>query len=457
MSNLDLLLAYAASAETGGIATARPYVESMAKGLSSADFDKLIKAAEECLTHSSRELIVKSFTESDDDSFWDADIPAGSIFAYDAVLATKDKDRDGDIVHPEGLTLETKMPLLWQHIQTQPIGVMVKMLEQSSDELINRYAIADTELGRDAATLVKMGALRKSHGFFPVPGQFQPIDIITKADGSKQATGFEIFKANVFESSLVSIPAGAKARVIRTYEKEFDAICTAHSRDVLKSGLVKQWAESLYGSRQKVFAGASAADATVKTVTTEAPNGTPNITVNVSIPDLAVKSMQPKGIKSFAESLSVKMAGTPDHMPGSFEEVQAAIGRQAERYLKQNVQGFRCDYAFVSATFGDSAIICCRTYDRDTYEYGKPRCYRVMWSYGDDGEVTLSGTPQEVEMAVSVVEKSISMQTIDWKEPPSRKDAGILPAVKQSTGSTDAAVASSDPIFDLFGLQTLGE
>lgn len=456
--SLDLLLAYAASGATGGIATARPYIESMAKSFSAAEFERAIKEAGDRLTHSGRDLVVKSFASDASASGWDSDAPEGSILVYDAVLSTKDKDRDGDIIHPEGMRLETKMPLLWQHMASEPIGVMVKNLEQNADEVINRYAIADTELGRDAATLTKMGALRKSHGFFPMPGRFQPIDIVTKADGSRHATGFEIFELSVYESSLVSIPAGAKAVVLRTYEKEFDAICTAHSRDLLSSACVKSWAEGIYDARQKVFSGARAEDAKlVKGVgelqASPLEAATPSVVVNLSVGEELCNRLQKftsnlRGVKSFAESLSVKMMGSPDYMPGSFEDVQSSLNSQAERYLERNVDGFSCDYAYVTATFTDSAVVCCWTYDRETYEYKKPRCYRIAWAYDDDGNAKFNGEPQAVEIAVSVVEKSLQTSRIDWKEPPSRKDAGdpvqnsvTLPADQQS---------DADPILALF-------
>src|SRR5690606_23018024 len=91
--SLDLLLAYAASGATGGIATARPYIESMAKSFSAAEFERAIKEAGDRLTHSGRDLVVKSFASDASASGWDSDAPEGSILVYDAVLSTKDKDR----------------------------------------------------------------------------------------------------------------------------------------------------------------------------------------------------------------------------------------------------------------------------------------------------------------------------------------------------------------------------
>ena len=40
-------------------------------------------------------------------------------------LTTSRKDRDGDVLHPEGMEVDPQLPLLFQHVHTMPIGKML--------------------------------------------------------------------------------------------------------------------------------------------------------------------------------------------------------------------------------------------------------------------------------------------------------------------------------------------
>jgi hypothetical protein len=51
------------------------------------------------------------------------------------------------------------------------------------------------------------------------------------------------------ETSLVSIPSNVDGSVLRIYEKEFDALCTAYSRNELKHDAVKHWAKAISDKR----------------------------------------------------------------------------------------------------------------------------------------------------------------------------------------------------------------
>jgi HK97 family phage prohead protease len=184
-----------------------------------------------------------------------AGITAGSVLEYDCILSSKSKDRDGDVVHQKGgLEVDLKMPLLWQHIQVSPIGKHVALLDQDDTITKSRFAIADTELGRDAAVLVKFGALRKSIGFKPF--DFSPIEIVKGADGRDVVKGWDIKKAKCMEGSLVSIPANPDTAILATYAKEFDGLATAFSRGELKHELVKHWAKGIYDLRPAQVRGA---------------------------------------------------------------------------------------------------------------------------------------------------------------------------------------------------------
>lgn len=153
-----------------------------------------------------------------------------SVMDFDCILTTKDLDRDGDVLDPLGADIDSKMPLLWQHLPLEPIGRFVKMIDRNRDLVSCRFAIADTELGRDAAVLTEFGALRVSHGFQPI--SFDPMD----KDGSDLG-GWNVKAFEVMEGSLVSIPSNK------------GAVITAFSREKLRSPLVKSWAGKLFKER----------------------------------------------------------------------------------------------------------------------------------------------------------------------------------------------------------------
>lgn len=206
---------------------------------------QMMKDAKDRLAYSDQQMVVKEFSESD--------IPDGGILAFDNILITTRKDRDGDILESSGAKVDPKMPLLWQHLAIHPIGKLLSETGRSKSLIKTRGVIADTELGRDAAVLVKLGALRISHGFQPV--RFEAI-----YDGKDRQTGWHVKELEIYEFSLVSVPANADAEILQTYEKtksfvkEMDGIRTAFGRDMLKSEAVKRWAKSIYDVRQKTFA-----------------------------------------------------------------------------------------------------------------------------------------------------------------------------------------------------------
>lgn len=261
------------SGDRWGIGTAAQYVGAVAPllgidpssagltpakafGLSNATaeaWQKELAAAASRLTYcdeqmADTDLMVKSLKD-------DATITKGAVLEYDCVLSSRRKDRDGDILEPKGLEVDTKMPLLWQHIQISPIGKHVNVIDQGENSLKCKFAIADTPLGRDAATLVRFGALRKSHGFKPI--EFEPVEIVKTADGKQMVRGWHVKRASVLEGSLVSIPANADGNVFAVYEKEFDGICTAFGRSLLQTEVVKHWAKSFHDRRPVVVRGAS--------------------------------------------------------------------------------------------------------------------------------------------------------------------------------------------------------
>jgi hypothetical protein len=147
------------------------------------------------------------------------------------VLTSPRQDRDRDIVRTDGVDVDPRMPLLWQHIPEEPIGRMVRDIGICSDGKYRTHmAIADTQLGHDAATLVEFDALRISHGFDPL--EFEPL-------GSSDDEGWDIIKCHVMEGSLVSIPSNV------------DCGIEAWSKNKLKSPRVKSFYKRQWDGRKK--------------------------------------------------------------------------------------------------------------------------------------------------------------------------------------------------------------
>lgn len=157
-----------------------------------------------------------------------------SLIEFECVVTSTRKDRDGDVLETRGAILDPGAPLLWQHDPFHPIGRVLRRTGQSDSRLSARCAIANFEgdgelakMARDAATLVKFGALRISHGFDPK--EFEPLD---EREGRWRVTQFEIM-----EVSLVSVPSNT------------DAIITAFSQGKLHSAVMKGWAGRMFKER----------------------------------------------------------------------------------------------------------------------------------------------------------------------------------------------------------------
>lgn len=159
------------------------------------------------------------------------------VAEFDAIYTSAKQDRDNDVLHPEGGEVDPKMPVLWQHDPTAPIGVHREVLAQDKTKILGRSALADIPLGRDAAYLAEFGALRISHGFRP--REFSPIT--EKSGGHEIVTGFDVTKYEMMEISLVSVPSNT------------DAVIQAFSRGKLASPVSKSWAKALDERRQRFY------------------------------------------------------------------------------------------------------------------------------------------------------------------------------------------------------------
>ncbi|WP_244206434.1 phage major capsid protein [Caballeronia pedi] len=114
-------------------------------------------------------------------------------------------DRVGDVVVPEGIQFKTPLVLLWQHDPMKPIGTVTKMTVTSAGaEVEATIAPAGTAAYIDEAYgLIKAGLVPGlSIGFRPIEAQYDP-----------STGGFLIKSCELFELSVVTIPANADAAI----------------------------------------------------------------------------------------------------------------------------------------------------------------------------------------------------------------------------------------------------
>lgn len=134
----------------------------------------------------------------------------GIVEGYGSIFGNEDSY--GDIVAPgafEETLAEAKasgrLPaMLWQHDPSEPIGVWTDMAEDKRGLRV-RGKFADTQRGREAFSLVKMGALSGlSIGYSTVGVEFD--------DESETRT---LTKVRLWEVSPVTFPANDRARITR--------------------------------------------------------------------------------------------------------------------------------------------------------------------------------------------------------------------------------------------------
>lgn len=347
-------------------------------GVSGKQWEDCVKKAAADATYSNSKMLVKEFGDAGDGD------PDGAVLAFENILTASARDRDGDILESSGAILDMKMPLLWQHLSIQPIGRLVREVSRSRSMIKTRFAIADTELGRDAATLVKFGALRISHGFEPI--DYEPI-----YDEKDRQSGWRIKKFTIYEGSVVSIPANPTAEILEVFEKtkswgqELDGIRTAYGRDLLKSASVKAWAGEVYKARPVQVKGV------------EMPKAADGDSV------CSCKSTKPaaKGVagvltKDTAPS-SLKMYGEY-HFTGSFEQIQSQLSKSLHRYMmKVDEDCSEYSWCYILATFDGFALVCSEGRGRSGYE---TNCYKLDYSVSGD-EVSWSGVPEPVDVKVT--------------------------------------------------------
>jgi HK97 family phage prohead protease len=131
------------------------------------------------------------------------------------VATTPSTDRVGDIVEPMGVSFKNPMPLLWQHQHDKPVG-FVKFDKPTREGItfeaeLPQIAEAGTLRDRieEAWQSVKAGLVSA------VSIGFRAVEYAFLDDG-----GIRFMKTEVYELSLVTIPANADAVITA---KNFDA------------------------------------------------------------------------------------------------------------------------------------------------------------------------------------------------------------------------------------------
>jgi HK97 family phage prohead protease len=159
----------------------------------------------------------------------------GTVEGYGSVFGVKDSYSD---VMQKGAfensikqhkANKTMPALLWQHDPGQPIGVWTEMSEDDNGLKVKGRLAMDTEKGKEAYALLKMGAISgMSIGYLTNTYQYdEKTDIRTLTD------------VDLWEVSLVTFPANTKARV--THVKSADDVQTPKDaeRRLRESGMSK--------------------------------------------------------------------------------------------------------------------------------------------------------------------------------------------------------------------------
>ena len=125
-------------------------------------------------------------------------------------------DRHGDIVMPgafrKTISENPSVPILWQHDQTKPIGVTMAIREDQNGLLVKGQLNLDTQLGREAYSLLKQGALKGlSIGY-----QVIKDDLAGRVRQLKEV--------RLMEYSLVTFPANELAKVTSIKQMDSDMI-----------------------------------------------------------------------------------------------------------------------------------------------------------------------------------------------------------------------------------------
>ena len=149
-----------------------------------------------------------------------------------------------------------KVPILWQHNGSAPIGVYTEIREDSVGLYVEGRLNLDVQQGREAYALLKQGALSGiSIGY----------SVVRDETDSKSGVR-RLFEVRLYEASLVTFPAADSARVQNV--KALDDLQTlSDAEDYLRdSGISKSQAVALVSRIKAIAMRSDSADAEAQAV-----------------------------------------------------------------------------------------------------------------------------------------------------------------------------------------------
>jgi len=153
-----------------------------------------------------------------------------AIASYEAV------DRDNDVVHLDGLNLKNfkknKGPILWSHDAKQhPVGKAIQTKVDGKNLVMKIQFTSEDEnpFGYTTYKLIKGGYINN------LSIRFQPDYKEAKYNDKRQ--GYDFYKSELLETSIVNVPANSGARVInRSIDKAItDKIIDEKEADEIKN------------------------------------------------------------------------------------------------------------------------------------------------------------------------------------------------------------------------------
>jgi HK97 family phage prohead protease len=151
---------------------------------------------------------------------------------FEGIATSIGTDRYGDIVESEGAIFTLPIPLLWQHIASQPVGHVTEAKQTKKNIKvvcsIAQLDAAGTLKNRldEAWQSLKLGLVRHlSVGFNPL--KYEPIE-------DSEHYGYRFTEWEWLELSLVTIPANADASVtsVKKYDLELMRAASGNNRMV---------------------------------------------------------------------------------------------------------------------------------------------------------------------------------------------------------------------------------
>ena len=383
-------------------------LESCYKRISSKtiSYNDVLTKASETLVYSNPDMVVQEKQLDDSEPSLELpdgiELPKNTLMVFKHVLTSSRKDRDGDILHSEGMMVDPGMLLLWQHVPTLPIGKFLGVHQQNEKNLEVYSCVVDmNDLCHDAAVMIdnKMG--RFSHGFRAI--DFQKL----KAEEGIES-GFEILKAEIMEESLVSVPANIDAETQ-------EVILSLVDGGKLTSGIMKDYGVSIREHKpvsmpvnldlKVTVNGQELKNHAERTDEEKTDGGGTEVGQKdeISTPKETDGDIEGKDIEGSTSDKEVKMSEMKGYgfIEGSWEETGCKLRDVAFKKLVQNKDE---EWIYIEATFSNRIIVCHMNYINDERS---EKYVQLDWEM-QDGNPVLTGEAKEVEVVTNIREKSIS-------------------------------------------------